>query len=186
MFKTVKYNEYFLDRIHLAKVVKNMNKLIVLVIVVVIISGCSYSVYSTGYPHLKTISVTSFENNTTEYQIENELFLDMSERFDQDGRLRIVTVSPDCRLEGKILDYSNKIYSYNADGIEQYQVKILFNITFTDLKFNEVIYKDDAVVLQEEYSSADDDAEFKTEEEARAEIYKDLFDRILRESLEQW
>jgi len=151
-----------------------------------VIMGCSYSVYTTGYPHLKTIAVIPFPNKTTEYQIEDELFVEISEKFEQDGRLSIVTMSPDCQLEGSIKDYSNKIYSYNTEGIEEYQVQILFSIIFTDLKKNEILYQNDSLVLKEEYSSESSDAEFSTEEEARYEIYQDLFNTLLRETLEQW
>ena len=163
-----------------------MHKIIVLLIITLFLTGCSYSVYSTGYPHLKTIAIQQFQNTTTEYQLENELFLDISEKFEQDGRLSIVTIAPDCQLEGRILDYSDKIYSYNTEGIEEYQVKILFNVIFTDLVKNEVIYQDDSLVLASEYSAADPTAEFTSEEEARYEIYSNLFDLILKETLEQW
>lgn len=163
-----------------------MHKIIILLIISIVFVGCSYSVYSTGYPHLKTITVQQFQNSTTEYQLESELFQELSERFEQDGRLRIVSISPDCQIEGGILDYSDKIYSYNTEGIEEYQVRILFKIIFTDLVKNEVIYQNDSLVLSAEYSSADPEAEFTTEEEARYEIYKDLFDLIVKETLEQW
>lgn len=163
-----------------------MHKILVLVIIPILFLSCSYSVYSTGYPHLKTIAVQQFQNSTTEYQLESEIFQDLSERFEQDGRLSIVTISSDCQLEGRILDYSDKIYSYNTEGIEEYQVKILFTLTFTDLIKNEVIYQDDSLILSAEYSTADPEAEFTSEEEARYEIYKDLFDLIIKETLEQW
>jgi hypothetical protein len=163
-----------------------MHKIIILLIISMVLAGCSYSVYSTGYPHLKTITIQQFQNSTTEYQLESELFQELSDRFEQDGRLSIVGISPDCQIEGGILDYSDKIYSYNTEGIEEYQVRILFKIIFTDLVKNEVIYQNDSLVLSAEYSSADPEAEFTSEEEARYEIYKDLFDLILKETLEQW
>ena len=150
------------------------------------ILSCSYSVYSTGYPHLKTITILQFQNNTTEYQLESEIFQDLSDRFDQDGRLGIVSISPDCQLEGMIQDYSDKIYSYNTEGIEEYRIRILFKIIFTDLVKNEVIYQDESLVLSAEYSTADPEAEFTSDEEARYEIYKDLFELIVKETLEQW
>jgi len=165
---------------------KNMKNLIIAVILALILSSCGYSVYTTGYPHLKTIAVIPFENKTTEYEIEDELFTDISNRFDQDGRLSIVTISPDCQLEGKIMDYSDKIHSYDVEGIEEYRVKILFSIIFTDLKKNEIIYQNDALVLSEDYSSGSETAEFSSTEEARYEIYELLFDNLIRESLDQW
>ena len=99
-----------------------MHKIIGLLIIGSILLGCSYSVYSTGYPHLKTITIQQFQNSTTEYQLENELFLDLSDKFEQDGRLSIVTLSPDCQLEGSILDYSDKIY-IGRDFIDLLQFK---------------------------------------------------------------
>ena len=149
-------------------------------------AACSYSVYTTGYPHLKTIAVIPFLNKTTEYQIEDELFVELSESFEQDGRLSIVTISPDCQLEGDILDYSNKIHSYNTEGIEEYQVKILFRVIFTDLKKNEILYQNDALVFKSEYSSDNENSEYISEDEARYKIYEDLFEMILRETLEEW
>jgi len=163
-----------------------MNRIIFVSFIILLLSSCSYSVYSSGYPHLKTIAVIPFENSTTEYQLENDLFLDLSERFEQDGRLSLVTFSPDCQLEGKILDYSDKIYSYNTEGVEQYQIKMLFSIIFTDLKKNNILMKNDTLVLSAEYSLNDENVEFSTEEEARNEIYENLFDLIVRETLEQW
>jgi hypothetical protein len=60
-----------------------------------LLCSCSYSVYSSGYPHLKSISIIPFVNHTTEYDLDDALLVDLSENFERDGRLNIVGLSPD-------------------------------------------------------------------------------------------
>ncbi len=148
--------------------------------------ACSYSVYTTGFPHLKTIAILPFENNTTEYNLEEVIFNNLTNYFESDGRLKIVSISPDCQLEGQILDYSNKILTYAGSDVDEYEVRVLFSITFTDLKKNNIIWQDKALIISETYSSSDETSEFSTEEEAQNEIIKDMFDIIIKESLEEW
>lgn len=154
--------------------------------VLAILVACSYSVYSSGLPHLKTITIKSFRNNSTEYDLEEELYNKLSEKFSNDGRLSIVTISPDCLLEGEILDYSIEIQNYGGSVIDAYQVKILFKITFTDLVKNKIIWQDNSLLLSEVYSASDSNIVYKTEEAAQQKIFADLFDMIIKNSLEEW
>lgn len=149
-------------------------------------AACTYSVYSSGYPHLKTINVVQFNNNTIEYVIEAELFQSLTDQFDKDGRLKLVDQAPDCQLQGEILDYSNKIYGYTKSDVEEYEVKILFKIDFVDLTNNEVIMKNESLLMREFYSTDALNSDFQTEEDARLEIYTKLFENIIKNSLEKW
>lgn len=153
---------------------------------IAVLCSCTYSVYSTGYPHLKSIIIIPFENKTTQYNLEENIHNSLSSNFESDGRLKIVGISPDCQLEGEILDYSNKILSYAGSNVEEYEVRILFKVSFTDLKKNNIILKNDALQLSETYSSSEEISEFKTEEETQEKIINDLFDYIIKESLEEW
>ncbi len=148
--------------------------------------SCSYSVYSTGYPHLKTVSVQQFENRSSEFVIEENLQQMLVEYFQKDGRLKIVTQSPDCQVEGKILDYSNDVKNISDTGVDEYEVKILFSINFSDLVQNNVILKKESFLLTETYSSSLDITEFTTEDEAREEIFQNLFDDVIINSLDNW
>jgi len=147
--------------------------------------GCTYSVYSSGMPHLKTVSITEFENQTDQYQLETELTDALSADFIQDGRLRLVDLSPDCVLQGEILDYSDKLATYGSSGVDEYEVRIMYSLEFTDLVKNEVIWKVNNLIFSQIYSN-DENSEIKTEEDAVKKIEQDLFDRIMRESLEDW
>jgi len=157
-----------------------------LIIILIALSSCSYSVYTNSYPYLKTIKILTFSNQTTKYELEENLLAKLTELFEKDGRLKIVDLNPDCRLEGEILDYSNKIHAYGDNSVDEYEVKILFKVIFTDLKKNKVLYQNNALVLNETYSANDELSEFKTEEEVQEKIYQDLFDEIMKKTLEEW
>lgn len=153
---------------------------------VIIITACSYSVYSTGQTHLKTISIQTFDNNTVEHGLEEKVYNEISNHFIRDSRLNIVTQSPDCMLEGEILDYSNSIVRYTDEGAEEYEVKILFKITFEDLARNEILWQKQSLVISERYSATDPTSTYASEEQAQSAIILDLYEMMLRESLEQW
>lgn len=150
-----------------------------------IVMGCTYSVYSSGMPHLKTVKLNEFENTTDQYELEIKLLDSMSEDFIMDGRLNLVDLTPDCELKGRILDYTNKITTYGSSGIDEYEVRVLFSIEFVDLVKNEIIWETSNLVISQKYSG-NDNAEIVTEEEAVKEIEQDLFEKIMRESLEEW
>ncbi|MCF7918611.1 MAG: hypothetical protein K9N06_01705 [Candidatus Cloacimonetes bacterium] len=155
-------------------------------IIILLLSGCAYSVYSNSLPHLKTIAISSFENKSGEFELEENIQDFLLNRFDKDGRLRVVTLAPDCILEGTIMDYSRKIDTYDETGIEEYAVKILFRLKFTDLTVNEIIWEKDSLILTEVYSENSEAAEFQSEEEAREAIYEKLFAEFMKNTLEQW
>lgn len=164
-----------------------MHKFIILILAALLAaSGCSYSVYSNSLPHLKSIDVMRFENNSDQFELEEEIWNFLNSEFNDDGRLRVVTLSPDCRVTGEILDYSRKIDTYDESGIEEYNVKILFKISFTDLTTEEVIWEKDSLILSETYAENDDTVEYNSESEAQEAIYQKLFDEIMKNTLEQW
>ena len=76
----------------------------ILVVCAILICGCTYSVFYNAYPHLKTIYVVPFENNTSEYALAQDFQSSLVNQFQSDGRLKISTLSPDARIEGSILD----------------------------------------------------------------------------------
>lgn len=163
-----------------------MKWIISALLLAVLLSGCSYSVYSNSLPHLKTVMITSFENESDEFELEEEIKKELISRFDKDGRLRVVTLQPDCLIEGTIMDYSRKIDTYDEQGIEEYNIRILFKISFTDLTRDEVIWQKDSLILSEVYSENSETALFKDEEAARNSIYEKLFLEIMKNTLEQW
>ncbi|MCB5249884.1 MAG: LptE family protein [Candidatus Cloacimonadales bacterium] len=170
-----------------------VKKIYQLFLLLLILSGCSYSVYTSEYPHLKTILVQPFENKTVEYALGQETQNSLVNAFMKDGRLKINTQNPDAELRGEILDYRKRIFSYdNSGNVEEYQVQILFSIVFYDLKQNTQIYENKSLILSKTYNSSSMLNENtnvrveKTEEDAINSILQSLFDDIIKNTLESW
>ncbi|MCD4829503.1 MAG: hypothetical protein K8R90_08780 [Candidatus Cloacimonetes bacterium] len=165
-----------------------MNKFIPL-LAALLLTACAYSVYMTQYPHLESIRVTTFENRSTQYAVQEELLLALSGEFQRDGRIKVVEMAPDCVIDGIILDYQNSVYDYDEnDVVTRYKVKMLFSVTLTDLVRNEEMWHSESLLLEQVWQS-DQSVESslpQSEEEARAEIYDDLYEQIMKNTFESW
>ena len=159
-----------------------------IIIFLIIISGCSYSLILNTLPHLRNIQISPFENNTSEYAIAQDFQNYLVNSFQNDGRLRITTIEPDSFIEGTILDYRNDIYSYDDYGnVMEYRVSILFSIQMTDLRMQEIIYENTSLLLSELYSPDNQNPDvFTTEIQAQDKIFERAFDTIIRNTLEAW
>ncbi len=165
-----------------------VKKFILFTLIIFILAGCSYSVYSNAYPHLKRIQLLAFDNKSSEYSLGDIVYNTLSTSYSEDGRLRLVTQQPDCQLEGSVLSFSEKIYSYDAtNNVQDYSVVISFSVIFTDLLNNQVIYENKNLTLSEVYAVSDEStSRFKTKEEAINEICDKLFRNIMQNTLESW
>lgn len=129
-----------------------------------------------------------FENQSAEFGLADKALNGLSLSVRNDGRLKLVTQNPDCSLEGKIVSFEEKIYSYDsANQVQDYQLIMVLNLSFTDLIKNEVIYENSALRITEIYKVSDDStARFGTKEEALSEIFTSIFKTVIQTSLEAW
>jgi len=141
-----------------------------------------------AFPHLRNVQIATFENNTSEYALAQDLQELLVNTFQRDGRLRITTRDPDSFIDGSILDYRNEIHGYDIFGnISEYRVTILFSVTFTDMRFNEVIFENTTLRLSESYSpNADNPELLTTEKQAQQRIFERVFETIIGNTLEAW
>ena len=166
-----------------------VKKIIYMILIASIIGGCAYSVRASSYPHLKKIFVLPVQNKTSEYDITDEVQRAIPEKVRSDGRLKLVTLGADCQLECIVLDYQEKIYSYDsANQVQEYQANMLFSVQFTDLTTDQVLYENKNLLVSETWSTGvgNPTSRFKTKEEARNEIYRKLFETIIKNTLEAW
>ena len=165
-----------------------VKRIIYLCFTLLVLAGCSYSVYSNAYPHLKKIRVMAFENKTSEFDLADKALEILSAQFNSDGRLKLVTQQPDCQLDGSITDYKESVYSYDAaNNVQDYQIRITFSVALVDLVNNQTIYENNNLVITEQYAvSALSSSQFKSKEEALNEIIRNLFKAIVQNSLENW
>lgn len=165
-----------------------VKKIIYSILIIFALSACSYSVRTNAYPHLKRIQLIAFDNKSSEFSLGEIVLNNLSTSFSEDGRLRMVTQQPDCQLEGSILSFSEKIYSYDSvNNIQDYLVVITFDVTFTDLINNKVLFENKSLALSEIYAVSDEStSRFKTKNEAITEICDKLFKAVMQNTLESW
>lgn len=165
-----------------------VKKFILASLIFALLSSCYYSVYSNAYPHLKKIRVEPFGNRSAEFALSENALNALSASIRNDGRLKQVTQDPDCSLEGEIISFEEKIYSYDsANQVQDYQLILNLSVTFTDLVKNEVIYENKGLRVTELYSVAPGStARFNSKEEALSEIFNTIFKTVIQNSLEAW
>ncbi len=161
---------------------------ITITMLLIILFGCSYSVYSNTYPHLKKVRIAAFENRSSSFEIGENIFSGLNLQFRNDGRLKPVTQDPDCLIEGVINSFEENIHSYDASNkIQDYRLTLSLSISFTDLSKNETIWENKALSLSQTYAVGQAaTSKNKSREEATDALIKDLFDTIIRNSLERW
>lgn len=165
-----------------------VKKFIYLGLLSAVLFGCSYSVFSNAYPHLKKIAVRPFENQSSQFDLGDTVLNGLTGQFIRDGRLKLVTQQPDCSLEGSLLNFSETVYSYDSgNNVQDYMLRLTCSITFTDLVNNQVIYENKSLTLTEPYAlTSESTAKSRNKEEATNELIKRLFTTIIQNSLETW
>jgi hypothetical protein len=154
----------------------------------ILLSGCTYSVYSNAYPHLNKIAVRAFENKSSQFDLGDLVLNGLTEQFAKDGRLKLVTLQPDCALEGSILSLTDNIYSYDSgNNVQDYMLRLTCSVTFTDLIENKVIYENKSLTLSEPYAVSEaSSARSRNKQEAEDELVRQLFRTIVQNTLETW
>jgi hypothetical protein len=151
--------------------------------------GCSYSLRTNQYPYLKTLRILPVENKTTESDLDIDIFEYLSDSFQRDGRLLLVTDGPDVLLECSLIFYEEIIYSSDsANNVEDYQVKMNFSVKMTDLVNDKVLYENKNLAIAKRYAvnNAVTSADYDNRIDAETGIYEDLFTKIIQNTLEDW
>lgn len=154
------------------------------------VSGCGYSFSGSSLPsHIKTVAIPVLENQSLDYQVADEATEALVDRFIQDNRLKVVSLSDaDSVLEGALTSYEDKVYSFDRDeNPEQYIVVVKLALVFKDRVKNREIWKDENISASQVYSPGGQIPGSPTsEEEARREALEELANDILTMTLEQW
>jgi outer membrane lipopolysaccharide assembly protein LptE/RlpB len=161
--------------------------------------GCGYSFSGSSLPgHIKTIAIPNFINESLDSRIGDEMTRGIQESFLEDNRLKVVRESQaDCVLEGRIVKYERRVYSYNAsDQPEEYIVAVRIAVVLKDRIKNKDLWSSEALESTATYAasggssgSGDGSATnvvLSTETEARERCIANIGQDILANALEQW
>ncbi len=107
---------------------------LLLILFLVFLQSCMYSFKGSLPPHIRSIAIPLFENQTAEYRI-NETITDLLiQQFLQENVLRITDEkAADSVLEGAVTRISDSPYTYDeAEQVQDYRVTIGLRIRWYD------------------------------------------------------
>jgi len=107
-------------------------------------SSCSYYSLAGSIPnHIKSVYIPLFENQTSEFDLSEEITDSIIEQFNQTGLLKIEDrANSNSVLIGTIKNISNGPYTYSKnEAVSEYRYKIDVQIEWYDIKYDKNIIK---------------------------------------------
>ncbi len=152
--------------------------------------GCAYTTSTAALPpHVKSIAIPTFENQTPEYAIEQSLTQAVIDRFVTDNHLKVVDEkSADYVLHGTLKAYRNVMFGFNTtQNAQEYRVTLTVAITVKDAVKNREVWSDDALTRYANYFVvAVPGSPAKTEFDGRADAIAKIADEILARTVQSW
>jgi len=153
-------------------------------------AGCAYTTSTAALPpHVHTIAIPTFTNETTQYAIEQSLTQAVIDRFVNDNHLKVVDEkSADYVIRGTLKDYRNVVFGFNtSENASEYRVTIVVAVTVKDMVKNREVWSDGALSRYSNYYVvAVPGSAAKTEFDGRADAISKIADEILARTVQSW
>ena len=159
----------------------------VILISVVLISGCGYAVRSGIREDIRTINIATFENKTFEHGLEANLSKVLTREFILDGTLSIVDISSaDVQLSGEIVEYVLEPYTYGEDesDVQQYRIRVRADVALGREDTGETIWEEKGWEGDAAYYVSG--ALARTEDEALELALYELAKKIVSRTVKGW
>lgn len=159
------------------------------------IIGCGhYAFYTQSNPHLKTVMISDFDNDTEEYELPGLVSEYLTDAFTEDNRLDVQGADANLDIHGTVKSYSRVVNAYDMqENPSEWKVTIVFQVEAKDMVKDEVIWQTNSLSLSALYGTGTEaeeeegeSVELFSEEEAQKSIIYELCDEILSNTLEQW
>ena len=117
-------------------------------LVLLLLPACNYGLTGGGFPdHIQSIHVENFENETTQFDLTQQIFNAMID--DVPGALGVRLASrgtADALLTGSILGYDDAAQNYTPGGdgriqVLQHQVRISASVRLVDTRENVILWE---------------------------------------------
>jgi hypothetical protein len=124
-----------------------------LLLALLVLGGCGYTVHGTLPSHVKTVAVPIFRNRTSEPAIEGFITRAVVEAFSTNGRLRVVnTAEADAILDGEIVGYTVTSIAFDKDAnVRLYRLLVTLNLKMRDVRQNTTLFQQDGVREQADF-----------------------------------
>lgn len=149
---------------------------------------CGYSLRGVGSslpPHIQTINVPMFENQTTRFQLDLKLTESIRDELVSRGKVEVTgeEANADAILLGEIISFIVNPIAFTEDAsASNYNVIIVVKVVLRDLVNNRVLFSNPNFMYQEEYNVAEG-TDFETVEQEAIEKVSLKFARTLVISL---
>jgi len=154
------------------------------------VSGCGYTASPALLPpHLKTVAIPVFGNDTPEARIDQEVTTAIITTFVKDNHLKIVDEkSANAVIRGKVTQYKNAVFGFTGSTAEsnEYRITVAVEVTFKDLVKNRELWSSEIIKSANYYVQPVPGQPPKTELDGRAEVITKIADEILSRSVEAW
>jgi len=153
------------------------------------IPGCGYTLSSVLPPHIKSIAVPTFANNTVEHGLADDVTQSLIEGFLADKKLRLERErDADSILRGTILAYRNRVYAYDPNEVAtQYEILLIVQVTYRDVVKNRDLWKENELIVRTTYHVIPVGSEpAQTEADGRADVIQKLTDLIVSRTIQGW
>jgi len=119
--------------------------------------SCGYHLRGTGSslpPHIQRISIPTFKNLTTRYQLDVKLTRKVIEEMIARGKVEVTseTNKADAVLNGEILSFQvNPIAFTGQASADRYNITIVARIVLRDVARGKIIFSNPSFIYQQEY-----------------------------------
>jgi hypothetical protein len=149
--------------------------------------GCGVYTFSgsTLPPHLKTMDIPLFANQSMMPGVAEEITDELSKQVVSMNLLRISSGRGDATLRGRVVDYTNATRTYGTSAarqvtVSEYVVRITVEVEFVDNKSNSPLYKG-RITGEGVYNF-----QSQAEADGRKIAEKDVVQQILQNSIQSW
>lgn len=163
---------------------KSLPFLLLFSIIALIFSQCgNYSFKGSLAPHLKTVAIPMFDDQTAEFGVKEELTDEVIKRFIEDNSLKITDrQNSDVLIEGRISSIRDQAGGYDREEtVQDVKVYVTVNVKCTDQSKRKVMWEG-AVSQFETFEPNDTDSR----REAITKAIKLIADDILNKTVSGW
>ena len=112
-----------------------------------LLAGCNYGLTGGGFPeHIRTIHIESFENETPQFELTQQLFTELVDDVPSALGVRVGSrANADALLTGTIVGYDDVAQNYSTSGtgiqVLTHQVRISASVRLLDVRENVILWE---------------------------------------------
>lgn len=154
------------------------------IITVILVQCAFYSFKGSLPPHLKTVAIPLFENQTSEFGISEQLTDIIIDQFNGDGSLKMTEGSnADVYIQGSIVSISDRAGAFNRqEQVEDIKIYVTVQVECTDQVKRQQMWSERVT----QYGSYDPAEGIEGRELAYDEAFEKISEQILNKTVSNW